>query len=49
MLNGIEFREVIPYLEDTDDKVVLGLCRETKVKRWTWHSCGMLFLNEEAD
>jgi len=47
-LNSIELREHIPYLEESSDKIVLGICRLTNVKKWTWHSCGMLFLEEAA-
>jgi len=47
-LNSIELREDVPFMEKASDKVVLGVCRLANAKKWTWHSCGMLFLEEAA-
>jgi len=47
-LNSIEDREELPITVESSDKIVLGLCRLSKAKEWTWHSCGMLFLEEET-
>jgi hypothetical protein len=47
-LNLIESREHVPYMEESTDKIVLGICRLADSRKWTWHTCGMLFLDEEA-
>ncbi len=47
-LNKIELREDTPILTEGSDKVVLGLCRKVRAKKWTWHHCGMLFFEETA-
>jgi len=35
-------------IDDHSSKVVLGRCRLSSTQKWTWHSCGMLFVEETA-
>jgi len=47
-LNKIQDRSETPFLSESVDKTVLSKCRFANAKKWTWHSCGMLFLEEAA-